>query len=67
MVNVARKMGIDSETALRRACDKFMRRFGEMEQAAGASGRALEGLTATEWDELWGRAKLSERADDAKA
>lgn len=67
VVNVARKMGIDSETALRRTCDKFSRRFGEMEREAGAAERELESLTAAEWDELWGRAKRSERGDDAKA
>lgn len=65
VVNVARKMGIDSETALRRTCDKFSRRFSEMERAAADSGRTLEGLGAEEWDELWGRAKDIERGNGA--
>jgi len=57
VVNVARKMGIDSESALRRMCDRFVRRFESMEQAAGASGRELGELSAKEWDILWEQAK----------
>lgn len=62
VVNVARKMGIDSETALRRTCDKFSRRFAGMEREAQEAGRPLEALTLDEWDQLWGRAKQSERS-----
>lgn len=65
VVNVARKMGIDSETSLRRTCEKFSRRFGEMERGAEAGGRALEELTSIEWDELWSRAKQGEREGHA--
>ncbi|MBN2847276.1 MAG: nucleoside triphosphate pyrophosphohydrolase [Coriobacteriia bacterium] len=61
VVNVARKMGIDSETALRRTCDKFARRFGAMEREADAAGRPLDGLSTADWDEFWGRAKRFER------
>jgi len=63
VVNVARHMGIDSETALRRTCDKFSRRFATMEHHAAEGGRELGELTPGEWDELWGRAKQTERAD----
>jgi len=64
VVNVARHMGIDSETALRRTCDKFSRRFAVMEREAAAGGRDLGELTPGEWDELWSRAKHEERVDE---
>lgn len=62
VVNVARKMGIDAETALRRTCEKFAGRFEEMERALSEAGRPLEGLTADEWDGLWEGAKRARHA-----
>jgi len=47
VVNVARKMGIDAETALRRTCEKFAGRFEEMERASSGGGAALEGSPRT--------------------
>ncbi len=44
VVNVARKMGVDAEAALRRTCEKFSGRFEDMETAAAAAGRPLEDL-----------------------
>jgi tetrapyrrole methylase family protein/MazG family protein len=57
VVNVARKMGIDAESALRRTCIKFKGRFEAMEESAEASGRALEDLAPEEWEALWVAAK----------
>jgi tetrapyrrole methylase family protein/MazG family protein len=57
VVNVARKMGIDAESALRRTCLKFKGRFEAMEESAEASGRALEDLAPEEWEALWAAAK----------
>jgi uncharacterized protein YabN with tetrapyrrole methylase and pyrophosphatase domain len=57
VVNVARKMGIDAETALRRTCEKFTGRFEEMERVLSEAERPLEALTADEWDGLWEGAK----------
>ena len=62
VVNVARKMGIDAESALRHTCAKFAGRFEEMEAVAGDAGRPLEGLEAYEWEALWGHAKKKESA-----
>lgn len=61
LVNVARKMGIDSERALHSACDKFSGRFAKMEEVAERDGRVLEQLSSEEWDSLWEAAKKSER------
>jgi ATP diphosphatase len=48
---------IDPEEALRAANAKFERRFRCMEALAGSRGRALESLSAAEWDDLWRQAK----------
>ena len=60
LVNVARKMGIDAESALRASNAKFRRRFAEMEQAAWAQGRSVENLTLDEMETLWQSAKEHE-------
>jgi MazG family protein len=57
IANVARKMGLDSEVALKRACDKFQERFESMERTARDEGRTLAGMTAKELDDRWTHAK----------
>ena len=41
IANLSRKLGIEPEAALRKANDKFTRRFEAMEQAISASGRSM--------------------------
>ena len=60
LVNVARKMGIDAESALRASNAKFRRRFARVEQAAWDEGRRVEDLTAEEMDARWQHAKRQE-------
>ena len=60
LVNVARRMGIDSENALRSSCRKFRRRWAHMEAAAAANGQRLEDLTTAQQNELWKQAKAAE-------
>ncbi len=60
LVNWSRHLGIDAEEALRRASDKFERRFRRMERLAGGGGRAPAPLGAEAWDALWREAKASE-------
>lgn len=62
VVNVARKMGIDPEQALRGTCEKFRRRFAEMERAAAAEGRDLASMDLDEMEALWRLAKEGERS-----
>ena len=57
MANLARKLGIDPETALRRANDKFTRRFNDLEAALHAGGRTPAHSGPEEMDALWNRAK----------
>ncbi len=61
VVNVARKMGVDPEEALRGTCEKFRRRFADMERAAAAEGHDLAGLGIDEMEALWRLAKEGER------
>jgi tetrapyrrole methylase family protein/MazG family protein len=61
VVNLARKQGIDAETALRSTCDKFRTRWTAMEQAARGSGRDLSEYSLEEQEVLWQQAKLKEK------
>ena len=56
-VNVARFLGLEPETALRRANDKFRRRFGWLEARLAERGKKPAESTLKEMDELWQRAK----------
>lgn len=60
LVNVARHMGVDSETALRVSCGKFRARWSFMEKAACEKGVAVEDLTSEEQESLWNEAKGQE-------
>ncbi len=56
-VNVARFLGVDPETALRRSNRKFGRRFRHVESSIKARGRGLKDATLAEMDALWDEAK----------
>lgn len=60
LVNVARRMGVDSERALRGACAKFRRRWAFMEGAAWSAGERIEDASADRLEELWQAAKAQE-------
>ena len=57
LVNLSRALGIDAETAVREANEKFYRRFTFMEQRVAADGKALSDLSLDELEELWQLAK----------
>jgi MazG family protein len=57
LVNVARKLGIEPEAALRVANDKFQRRFDDLERHVKADGHAFRDLTLDQLEEYWQRAK----------
>lgn len=57
VVNLARKLGIDSEPALAAANDKFVRRFHGVEAKLAASGRQLGEATLAEMDAAWDEVK----------
>lgn len=57
IVNLARALGIDAETAMREANEKFYRRFSFMEERAATEGKTLSDLSLDELEELWKLAK----------
>ena len=59
LVNVARKEGIDAESALRASTAKFRARWEAMEDVAYERGVALESLSTAELNELWDEVKRS--------
>jgi tetrapyrrole methylase family protein/MazG family protein len=61
LVNVARLLGIDPESALKSTNRKFRRRFGEIERRLGEHGRRPADSSLAEMDALWNEIKLEER------
>jgi tetrapyrrole methylase family protein/MazG family protein len=60
LVNLARWLEVDAESALRGACDSFVRRYAQMEEAARAQGVDLATLSPGEQDALWEQAKAQQ-------
>lgn len=60
LVNLARRLGVDAEAALRHANAKFRRRFAAMEEMAGGGSRALANRSLADLDALWEQAKKRE-------
>ena len=60
MVNVARKEGIDAESALRASTAKFRRRWEAVENLAQEGGSSVEDLSTEELNRLWNQVKTSE-------
>ncbi len=57
LVNIARRMGIDSEAALRETNARFYRRFAYMEDLCRQRGLSFAGLSFDEQNALWEEAK----------
>jgi MazG family protein len=57
MVNIARYLKIDSESALKRANRKFKARFRYMEGELARQGKSLEETPLSEMEALWQKAK----------
>lgn len=62
MANLARKLGVEPEDALRGANAKFARRFAFIEAKLAKDGRTPEQSDLAEMDGLWDAAKAAERA-----
>jgi nucleoside triphosphate diphosphatase len=57
IAQLSRRLGIEPETALRKADDKFTARFGRLEQSVTGSGRAMKDMTLDELEAEWQRLK----------
>ncbi|WP_420150675.1 nucleoside triphosphate pyrophosphohydrolase [Spirosoma sp.] len=58
LVNYARFIDINPETALERTNKKFIRRFQYLEEQARANGKKLSEMTLAEMDIYWNEAKI---------
>ena len=61
-VNLARKLGTDPETALRRTIAKFERRFRDVEAQAARDGISLKDMDIDQLEALWVAAKATDPA-----
>jgi uncharacterized protein YabN with tetrapyrrole methylase and pyrophosphatase domain len=61
VVNWGRWLGVDPETALRRANARFARRFRAVERVVRQRGLDMMELTIDELEVLWQEAKLNDR------
>ena len=57
LANLARKLGIEPESALRKANEKFSARFEAVERHLEGQGRSVHDATIEEMEEAWGKVK----------
>ena len=67
LVNVARYLSVDPESALRKTNRKFKRRFQWMEARLYESGRMADEASMEELESLWQKAKAQERSGEKPA
>src|ERR1051326_4510482 len=60
VVNLARKLDIDAESALQKATHKFVTRFNRLEDELKARGKQLGDVDLAEMDAIWERVKNDE-------
>lgn len=63
IANLARKLDIEPESALREANDKFTGRFNQLEAWMAARGRSVHGAPLTELEEAWQAVKARQPTD----
>jgi MazG family protein len=61
LVNIARYLSVDPESALRKTNRKFRRRFQWMEARLNEAGRTADNASVEELESLWQQAKAHER------
>jgi ATP diphosphatase len=61
VVNLARQLNVDPESALRTTNVKFERRFASIERALALQGKTPAESTLAEMDALWDEAKQAEK------
>ena len=62
VVNLARKSGLDAESVLQAATDKFVSRFHRVEDELRATGKKLGDAGLEELDQIWNRLKKTPNA-----
>ena len=66
VTNLARRLEVDPETALREANRKFRRRWNRMMEIAASRGQRPEELGLSRLDDLWNEVKAESREDKGK-
>lgn len=61
LVNLARRLDVDPETALRRTNRKFERRFKEVEKRMAAKGKVMDSSALDEMERIWCDIKAEEK------
>ena len=56
-VNLARKLGVDAETALAGSTNRFIARFQGIERELRSAGRKVEDTPLDELDSIWEKVK----------
>ena len=59
VVNLARRLGVEPENALKKTNRKFRERFRYVEDSLRSNGKDLENTGLEEMDRLWNEAKNS--------
>jgi ATP diphosphatase len=67
LVNIARYLSLDPESALRKTNRKFKRRFQWMEERLHETGRTADQAPMEELESLWQQAKADERKQEKSA
>jgi nucleoside triphosphate diphosphatase len=60
IANLARKLAVEPESALRQANQKFRRRFQAVERAFESEGRSIHGATLEEMERAWQETKTED-------
>jgi MazG family protein len=60
IANLARKLGVEPESALRKANEKFVTRFEALERRFEAEGRSIHGATLDDMEAHWQKVKAAE-------
>jgi len=63
LINYARFLQIDAETAIERTNRKFISRFTKMEETVGLSGKQMTDLSLAEMDAIWNSIKKQKTTD----
>jgi MazG family protein len=63
LINYARFLSIDAETALERTNRKFIKRFTKMEELVSLTGKKMTELSLSELDAIWNTVKKQKKTD----
>jgi uncharacterized protein YabN with tetrapyrrole methylase and pyrophosphatase domain len=61
LINYARFLSIDAETALERTNRKFIKRFTKMEELVSLTGKKMTELSLSELDAIWNTVKKQKK------